>query len=550
MGKSPLLGGKMSLQDNLQLAEIRLVRIRQERQENFQHYHQLRRTATGVLQALDLGIVRSEVFQSVSEELMITIPKYWLAPAIVALVAWVNDQKEIADRALSEALRRDEKKTSLFMALVTRRYGRLEASKRWFEHYFALLDPKNLETEFITLLEGITNGVFAYDVRLSFQNALKNWIDECMEDASLTKETRENWRESLWAIGTDDGQEIIDDDELDDEELQKQFEDLFSRPPKIDGYDFLKQYSSNWEEIEDSILNHRYYQQITETMKSWLEQDTSLEPKIESAVDNLLDQLVTQVEGEELALKSEERKLELVIKFNGDWAKANQYWSTEEQHYQPTRSLLEIIRMGATKEGFSAATQKYCLAVSKQWIKEAHEDLTGSIRYQVPEKVELEVTIEERRPTWKYSLKDGSEEMECVQDFSHRLKQWSHDNIKRKLSKRENSGWIKYAVFFVLSGIIGLGTSSWIMFLLSFGGLLYLRRWQVKRPMKKQNQQHQDQMLPAVKATIADVVDWRRELKAKDRHAEGLPTLLKDLKAEEMLTAQFESNRLVMTERR
>ncbi|WP_052807466.1 hypothetical protein [Risungbinella massiliensis] len=536
----------MSLQDNLQLAEIRLVRIRQERQEKFQHLQQLRRTATGVLQALDLGIVRSEVFQNVSEELMITIPKYWLAPAVVALVAWVNDQKEVADRALAEALRRDEKKTSLFMALVTRRYGRLDASRRWFEHYFTLLDPKNLETEFITLLEGITNGVFAYDVRMAFQNQLKHWLDECMEDASLTKETRDQWKESLWAIGTD---REISLEELGEEEYQRRFEELFSD----DKYDLLRKYCTNWDEINESISNHQYYEHIAETIKSWLEQNTSLEPKIESAVDNLLDQLVSQVVGEELELKREERKLELVIKYHGDWTKANQNWSAEEQHYQPARSLLEIIRMGATKVGFSAATQKYCLAISKDWIKEAHEDITGGIRYQVPEKAELEVPLIENSDfwAWSYSLNDGSEETECVQHFMQHFQRWSKSTIKANMKeKREYSRRIKYIVFLVLSGMIGIITGSWIVFFLSFGGLFLLRRWQVKRPMKKQNKQYRNQMVPVVKAAIADVVDWRRELKAKDRHAEDLPTLLKDLKADEMLTAQYEPNRLVMTERR
>ncbi|MGA8944293.1 MAG: hypothetical protein WB502_16490, partial [Thermoactinomyces sp.] len=117
----------MSKQESLQLAEIRLVRIRQERLEKYQHYDQLRRTATGILQALDLGMIRAEIFRKVTEELMINIPKFWLAPAAVALVSWVNDQKELAQKALNEALRRDEKKTALFFALISRRYDRVQA---------------------------------------------------------------------------------------------------------------------------------------------------------------------------------------------------------------------------------------------------------------------------------------------------------------------------------------------------------------------------------------------------------------------------------------
>ena len=52
---------------------------------------------------------------------MILAPRYWLAPCLIALSAWINDNKELADKALKEALKRNEEKTTLFFALVSRR---------------------------------------------------------------------------------------------------------------------------------------------------------------------------------------------------------------------------------------------------------------------------------------------------------------------------------------------------------------------------------------------------------------------------------------------
>lgn len=114
-------------QTERQLAETRLIKIRQELETKFGHYAEIRRTTTGVLQADDLGIVKKETITDVTEEMMITTPNYWLAPCLVALSAWINDKKDIADRALKEAIKRDDEKTSLLFALICRRADRKQA---------------------------------------------------------------------------------------------------------------------------------------------------------------------------------------------------------------------------------------------------------------------------------------------------------------------------------------------------------------------------------------------------------------------------------------
>ena len=99
-------------------AETRLVKIRQELEKKYGHYDIVRRTTTGILQADDIGIVKKETISSATEELMISTPGYWLAPCLVALAAWINDQPELADKAVREGLKRNDEKTSLFFALV------------------------------------------------------------------------------------------------------------------------------------------------------------------------------------------------------------------------------------------------------------------------------------------------------------------------------------------------------------------------------------------------------------------------------------------------
>src|ERR1044071_2463428 len=100
------------LAKELNLAETRLTNVRAELETTYGHYAEVRRRTTGVLQALDTGVVSHETIQDTTEEVMVASPRYWLAPALVALAAWSRHDRTLADRALAEALRRDVAKTS------------------------------------------------------------------------------------------------------------------------------------------------------------------------------------------------------------------------------------------------------------------------------------------------------------------------------------------------------------------------------------------------------------------------------------------------------
>src|ERR1700749_2271626 len=75
----------------LQLSATRIIEVRQEIEKRFGHYAEVRRTTTGILQATDVAIVRQETMRTATENLMLSTPGYWLAPALVAMTAWIAD---------------------------------------------------------------------------------------------------------------------------------------------------------------------------------------------------------------------------------------------------------------------------------------------------------------------------------------------------------------------------------------------------------------------------------------------------------------------------
>ena len=94
-----------------QRATTEVIRVRQELEQKFGAQKQVREYMLGILGASDLGLIKKTTISNCTEELMISAPKYWLAPCLIALAAWISDNKSLANRAVKEALRRDEQKT-------------------------------------------------------------------------------------------------------------------------------------------------------------------------------------------------------------------------------------------------------------------------------------------------------------------------------------------------------------------------------------------------------------------------------------------------------
>ena len=62
-------------------------------------------------------------------------PDYWLTCVLISVMAWRNDDKELADRAMDRAIKLDKKNSAIFYMLFNLRMGREEAALKWFYTY-------------------------------------------------------------------------------------------------------------------------------------------------------------------------------------------------------------------------------------------------------------------------------------------------------------------------------------------------------------------------------------------------------------------------------
>ena len=105
-----------------QMAQTRIIEVNQDFEKRFGQYDEVRKLTSGILQATDLEIVRSDTIKRLSEEKMLTNSGYWLCPGLIALSAWLSNDRPLAERAMVATVKRDDNKASLYFALISRRF--------------------------------------------------------------------------------------------------------------------------------------------------------------------------------------------------------------------------------------------------------------------------------------------------------------------------------------------------------------------------------------------------------------------------------------------
>jgi hypothetical protein len=368
---------------SLQLAETRQGNLKQDLQIKFGYYAEVRRMATGILQGVDTGVVSDDTLRHTTEEVMIKAPGYWLAPALVALAAWIRNDKSTNEKALAEALKRDDYKTTLFFMLVMRRLTRNEASLKWLERYFMHQNPQNLDREFIIILEAVTTGVFPPAARQLMMTNVKGWLDQLSQGDNFINEQKSQWVKFFEASG-----------------------------PLSDGkYPLLEKYASNWDNLETSLKEAKIHGILNTHFKDIISSSADFSKGIKVQLDEILSLLVTNFDDEELPLQEQVRLNQLIIQMDGDKNAAQAIVDTEKHIFEEKVDFLQLLTNASFNPELSGATkvtQALAVSISQPWIVEAHDTFTAQSRNRIPQTVELNVD------GFKTTTKDGSEENDLL----------------------------------------------------------------------------------------------------------------------------------------
>lgn len=493
-------------------AKQNVVMLEQQVDKEYGHYDNIRRHTVGILQAADLSVVKKDTITSITEELMLSAPRYWLAPALIALAAWISNDRELAEKALQEAMRRDDEKTSLMFCLINRRAGRLDGSLVWLERYFAMQDPAKMERKIIVVLDAFASGLFGADSKGVCSDKIKGWLEELSGRAGFVEEQKNNWEKAII------GKKVS----LNNEE-----------------FPYLQKHSVNWPDLKDVLEWAKTHNEIYGYFSNIFNTPVNNAASISSKMDDLLDNLVANYDNEELPLRKQLRRNRLIIEESGNLNKANARFDAEiaayEQYEDFSQHLTSIV-LAPESSGALIATQKLAISLSKDWIFTAYEDITVKSRSKVPLNIEIAIS------NWTGNTRDGSNELELQQSLNNFI-----DDLKNKTIS--SIKWFKGNI--ILAAIIGIavgliGLSTIIVPLLAIVGVgiyIFMEKSKYNKTIntiKQEMEEHRDKTTKVLNATLAEVVDYRRLLTEKDLEYKKVEEFFQELKPEQYIASNID----------
>lgn len=502
----------------LSLAETRQVKIRQELETTFGYYGVVRRQATGILQAADVSLVRQETLRGATEELMLSAPRYWLAPALVALAAWLGDNKDLANRALAEAIRRDDEKTSLFFALIARRAGRSQANSTWLDRYFGLQNPYQLDRQTVVMLDAMANGVFGADVSLQCSKRVAAWIEEISQRAGFIESQRAQWSEALLSKAPHDNHG--------------------------ERYTHLQRLSPTWKALNDSLNGVAMHAVVLAHFHGVFQGEIKPAASMLIAVDDLLTKLVTRFDDEELPLRRKEELCSLIIEENGDKRTAQSRYDLQSKTLEEQVDFTQLLTNAAMHpqaSQVSRATQRFAIAHSRDWIVDAHQDVAARVRMKIPS--QIEVSLED----WIGTTTNGSNESELLGSIKKHLQKREEDALGQvKLGMGHWAGVVFGVVLLLMSFSSGMVTFLMGAACLTWVFIAHRKLAGMREKIKADYLRLQEQSSQALRACMAEVVELRRDISKRDGAALEVTALLKGISPEQHILSSHDSVRRVM----
>lgn len=502
----------------LQLAETRIVKVRQELETTYGHYAEVRRRTTGLLQALDAGVVTHDSIQSTTEDVMLSSPRYWLAPALVALAAWIRDDRELAEQALAEAMRRDVDKTALLLALVLRRYGRSGASGRWLGQFYARQDPLALHREFVVILDAVATGAFGLEAKQVTSVNIREWLADMEAEAGFSTRQRTRWQEALVAM-----------------------------TPEVGDAEFphLAAHSPSWPELRASLAAVRRHGLVLAHFDGVFSGELRIPRRLEDQIDDLLSSLVSRFDAEELPLREQEAELQSVIDTRGDLDRAGTRHQEARHAFEETidfPGLLTNAAMHAEDAGASQGTQRLAVAMSRDWILSAHESLTAGVRAAEPDVVALRVE------DWSDSIaRDGDADAVAA-----RLDKHMRARTEAMVSAvRFTGGPLWAAIGGGLTLLIGLATMSVVLIVAALAAGVYsFLGWRglddKRADARRRGDEARRRAGELLKAALTELVDYRESWAREDQVAEAVRDMLLAISPEQYELTRPDDVRMVI----
>lgn len=176
---------------NMEEANKNIRDLNNKKYHEFVQYRIVRKIMQGFMENLDLNLVNVELIYKAVEKNHLQAPDFWLTSAMLAVMAWKNDRKDLADHAIREALSLDKKNTIIFFFIFNLRMARDETAVRWlleFEKCEMTGEDREIFLMMFSLISRTLHENVSPEVRIKITGYVNRIVEESLMAEGFSEE--------------------------------------------------------------------------------------------------------------------------------------------------------------------------------------------------------------------------------------------------------------------------------------------------------------------------------------------------------------------------
>lgn len=444
----------------MELANKRIRDCNNKKYYDFANYSRVRKLVQGLMDNLDVNMASDRVIYKSIEREHLKTPDYWLTCVLLSIMAWKNDDKDLADRAMDLAMKLDKKSSSIFYMLFNIRMNREDAALKWFMQYQQCELKGADQRTFLLLFALISKSINASEElneqsRTEIDKFIKKVIDVTISSQGYS-------REEMVIQVLDHLKSFVPSEHID--------------------YPLLRKHCGEYNRLNNVMNQAKANVAILEYFREVIH----VQPEQRNAfIKNFIDEVIAASNDQEKAVYEEIAYNETIIRCEGDVDLAKEIFGKQKIHDEKELNLIyEMIEWvyGADKEDINAQSKMNMFVLTKDLQREAVERRTED--YRAVDRKTLKVGFGDYKTTMNF--KDQAGEVRKAEAFYQQIRDEELATIK---------GWPAFVGFGIAAaaGIASFFVSYALLLVTVFGAGFGVFKLLNNKTRRKQAEQAYEQ---------------------------------------------------------
>lgn len=393
-------------------AKMELKSYEDELSEEYGQYDVIRNKVSEIVNDLEKGYIEKNKLLTQSEQARLSNSKYYLAHILVAICAWLKNEKKLARKSINKALDLNDNKTSLLFSVIYFKLNRNNTAIKWLKRYLDNQNPSNMNSDVIGVINILSYYVNDNETENKLYNYINNWVNKSKN------EEIENKAINKWENFFRSRLNIIDENE----------------------YPYSKLYVRSFNKIKKNL---ELYYSFNNVYADFLGLINNFDNDINE--DKILNTLLYDYSDKELELRRNILKNKLIIECHGNMDEVELKYKTYDNFINSNDNFyLDLNDVLLSRNDVSLNIKRLAVYFVKNNIVRGYERVFNNDNV-------LDEEFEIRINEWVGITKDGSNEKELQDSLTDYVKK---PFAEESQLQRYNSPKTIYCAIFIVIGII------------------------------------------------------------------------------------------------